>query len=81
MLRPTLLLVLTLGLIGTWQVFDQVFLMGKNNTSVITPAYYSYQASFANQSFGVGAAVAFLLFLLITAMSTLQRRLIREDID
>ena len=81
MLRPTLLLVLTLGLIGTWQVFDQVFLMGKNNTSVITPAYYSYQASFANQSFGVGAAVAFLLFLLITAMSTVQRRLIREDID
>ena len=26
-LRPTLLLVTTLGLIGTWQVFDQVYVM------------------------------------------------------
>ena len=56
MLRPTLLLVLTLGLIGTWQVFDQIFLIGKNNPAAITPAYLSYQPSFQNQAFGIGAA-------------------------
>jgi len=36
MLRPTMLLVLTLGLIGTWQVFDQIYLTG-NNPATVTP--------------------------------------------
>src|SRR5262249_14675251 len=31
MLRPTLFLVLTLGLIATWQVFDQIYLMSQGN--------------------------------------------------
>jgi multiple sugar transport system permease protein len=81
LLRPTLVLVLTLGLIGTWQVFDQVYLLGPNNTTVTTPAYFSYNQSFANSAFGVGAAVAFLLFVLIVAITLLQRRLLPEDIE
>ena len=28
-LRPTILLVVTLGVIGTWQVFDQMYIMGR----------------------------------------------------
>ena len=36
MLRPTLILVLTLGLISTWQVFDQIYLTG-NNPATIDP--------------------------------------------
>lgn len=81
MLRPTLLLVLTLGLISTWQVFDQIFLLGPNNQTVMTPAYLSYQLSFQNSAFGTGAAIAFLIFLLIVALSTLQRRFLPEDIE
>ena len=81
MLRPTLLLVLTLGLISTWQVFDQIFLFGPNNRTVLTPAYLSYQLSFNNSSFGLGAAIAFLLFTLIVLLSWLQRRLLPEDIE
>jgi multiple sugar transport system permease protein len=81
MLRPTLLLVLTLGLISTWQVFDQIFLLGPNNKTVSTPAYLSYQLSFNNSSFGVGAAIAFLLFALIVLLSWVQRRLLPEDIE
>jgi len=81
MLRPTLVLVITLGVIGTWQLFDQVYLVGKNNPTVTTPAYYSYSASFANQAFGIGAAVAFLLFILIVTLAAIQRRIIREDVD
>ena len=81
MLRPTLLLVLTLGLISTWQVFDQIFLLGPNNQTVLTPAYLSYQLSFNNSSFGVGAAIAFLLFALIVTLSWLQRRLLPEDVE
>ncbi|HXW78115.1 MAG TPA: sugar ABC transporter permease, partial [Acidimicrobiales bacterium] len=79
MLRPALVLVLTLGFISTWQVFDQVFLTASNPT-MITPAYYSYEVSFMDSSFGVGAAVAFLLFCLIVFLTALQRRFVREDL-
>ncbi|HET7386083.1 MAG TPA: sugar ABC transporter permease [Nocardioidaceae bacterium] len=81
MLRPTLVLVITLGLIGTWQIFDQIYLMGPNNQTIRTPAYFSYTESFANSAFGVGAAVAFLLFVLIVVLTLLQRRLLPEDIE
>jgi multiple sugar transport system permease protein len=80
MLRPTLALVITLGLIGTWQVFDQIVLTGDNNRSMITPAYLSYTKSFNDSSFGVGAAIAFLLCALIVSMNALQRRVLREDL-
>jgi multiple sugar transport system permease protein len=80
MLRPTLLLVLTLGLISTWQVFDQIYLTG-NNPATRTPAFMSFDQSFQNNRFGVGSAIAFLLFALIMTLSTLQRRLIKEEID
>jgi multiple sugar transport system permease protein len=80
MLRPALLLVLTLGLIGTWQVFDQIYLTG-NNPATITPAYLSYNQSFQNGMFGVGAAISFLLFALIIVLSTIQRRLVGTGED
>jgi multiple sugar transport system permease protein len=77
MLRPTLLLVLTLGLISTWQVFDQIFLTG-NNVGTTTPAYLSYTSSFENFNFGSGAAIAFLLFALIFVLSSAQRWVLRD---
>ena len=36
LLKPTLFLVLTLGLIGTWQVFDQVYVMSQGNPAKTT---------------------------------------------
>jgi multiple sugar transport system permease protein len=81
LLRPTLVLFITLGLIGTWQVFDQVYLLGPHNPTITTPAYYSYSESFQNSAFGVGAAVAFLLFTLIVVMTLIQRKLLPEDIE
>ena len=38
-LKPTMFLVLTLGLIGVWQVFDQVYIMsqGQPTTTTLTP--------------------------------------------
>jgi multiple sugar transport system permease protein len=79
-LRPTIFLVATLGLIGTWQVFDQVYVMSQGDPAktTLTPAFLSYQQSFAEGSFGVGAAIAFLLFLLIVGVTTLQRILLRD---
>ncbi len=79
-LKPTMLLVTTLGLIGTWQVFDQVYVMTKGGPgkTTLTPAYLSYSYAFDNQKWGVAAAMAFVLFLIIFAMTSLQRWLFRD---
>ncbi len=80
MLRPTLFTVLTLGLIGTWQVFDQIYTgtQGGPSKTTLTPAYLSYSASFNNGHWGQGAAIAFVLFALIVALTILQRFALRE---
>ncbi|HET9060041.1 MAG TPA: sugar ABC transporter permease [Acidimicrobiales bacterium] len=80
MLRPALVLVLTLGFISTWQVFDQIFLVGPGNITTITPAYFSYQVSFQDSAFGIGSAVAFLLFAFIVFLTMVQRRFVKEDL-
>jgi multiple sugar transport system permease protein len=80
MLRPTMFLVLTLGLIGTWQVFDQVYVgtQGGPAKTTLTPAYLTYQTSFTEFQWGQGSAIAFLLFALIVVLTLLQRWLLRE---
>jgi multiple sugar transport system permease protein len=79
-LRPTLFTVLTLGLIGTWQVFDQVFTgsQGAPQKTTITPAYLSYTAGFQNQQWGQAAAIAFILFGIIVALTIVQRVVLRD---
>ncbi|GAB3159921.1 carbohydrate ABC transporter permease [Amycolatopsis sp. NPDC004378] len=79
-LRPTLFLVLTLGLIGTWQVFDQVYVLSRGNpaNTTLTPAYLSYSSSFIGHQWGQGAAIAFLLFVVIVAFTLVQRWALRE---
>ena len=79
MLKPTLFTVMTLGLIGTWQVFDQIYTgtQGGPAKTTVTPAYLSYTASFQSQQWGRGAAIAFILFAIIVVMTLLQRRVIR----
>ena len=71
MLRPTMFLVVTLGLIGTWQVFDQIYTgtQGGPAKTTLTPAYLSFQTAFNNQNWGQGAAIAFILFGIIVVMT------------
>lgn len=80
LLRPTLFLVLTLGIIGTWQVFDSVFLISQGNPAgtTLTPAFLAYQQSFGNQEWGQGAAIAFLLFGIIIVLTVAQRWFLRD---
>ncbi|MGD9958275.1 carbohydrate ABC transporter permease [Nocardioides sp.] len=79
-LRPALLLVVTLGVIGTWQVFDQMYIITKGGPSktTLTPAYLSYQAALEQNHWGQGAAIAFLLFALIIVLTSLQRYFLRD---
>ncbi|QCR18156.1 carbohydrate ABC transporter permease [Agrococcus sp. SGAir0287] len=80
MLRPVLFTVLTLGLIGTWQVFDQVYLTrGTPAAATLTsPAYMAYDQAFSENEPGIAAAIAFVLFLIIIVFSLLQRLVLSE---
>ena len=80
MLKPTLFTVLTLGTIGTWQVFDQIYTgsQGGPAKTTLTPAYLSYQTAFAEGRWGRGAAIAFILFGIIVFFTLLQRWVLGE---
>lgn len=80
MLKPTLFTVLTLGLIGTWQVFDQIYLTGKGapGKTLLTPAFLAYDTSFKGLNWGEGAAISFILFLIIVSLTLLQRWILRD---
>ena len=80
LMRTSLALVVTLALIGSWQVFDQVYIIsqGAPGKTTQTPAYLSYTKSFGDGRFGQGAAVAFTLFLIIVVLTVGQRWISRE---
>jgi multiple sugar transport system permease protein len=77
LLRPTMFFVVTLGLIGTYQVFDQVYVMtaGGPAKTTLTMAYIVYRNGFRNSEMGVGLATAILLFIIIFVLTLIQRRI------
>jgi len=78
MLRPVIFFVLTLGFIGTFQVFDQIFVMtsGGPAKSTITLGYLIYQQGFGNFAMGYAAAIAVVLFAIIMSIFLIQRRIL-----
>jgi multiple sugar transport system permease protein len=80
LMRPTLFLVLVLGIIGTWQVFDQIYAMtsGGPQKTTLTPAYLIYREGFENSAMGRASAIAFIVFALILVFTGLQRLALRR---
>jgi len=80
MLRPVLFFVLTVGVIGSFQVFDQIFVMtaGGPLDSTTTVAYLIYKWAFRDTTIKMGqaAAVAIILTLIILTVTLIQRRMI-----
>ena len=80
MLRPVILVVLTLGLIYTVKVFDVIMIVtqgGPANSSQ-TLTTYAYNLSFQQLEFGRGAAVGNLLILVAIVFAVLYLRAVRE---
>ncbi len=85
-IRPVLFLVLTLSLIGTLQMFDQVAIYGDAVPlqSVITLAYYVYNRMFPGGTLpqvGMASAAAMFLAVITIAAVILQRLLIKSEAD
>ncbi len=80
MIRPTIFTVVTLGLIGTWQIFDQIYVGTKGSplNTTLTPAFLSFNFSFNSNEWGVGAALAFILFGIIVFFTVVTRLLTRN---
>lgn len=78
LLRPTTYFVITLGLIGCFQVFDQIFVISSGGPAktTLTIAYLVYTNGFQNSAMGVATATAILLFIIIFTFTMLQRRVV-----
>lgn len=75
LLRPTTFFVITIGLIGTFQVFDQIYVIsaGAPAGTTVTIAYLVYTSSRGEAS--ASSATAFMLFVIIMIFTLIQRRL------
>lgn len=86
LLRPVLVLVLVVTVIGSFQVFDTVAVTTAggpvNATRVLQ--FYIYQRAFNEQDFGYGSALAVILFLILALVAFIQMKFLRgnqSDLD
>jgi len=86
MLRPIVLLIVVLGTIGSWQVFDQVKLLtagGPLNTT-LTPVYLIFSEGLGVNGpprMGYASSRAFILGIIIFAFTIIQRRFIEKGTE
>jgi multiple sugar transport system permease protein len=80
MLRPVIFFVVTVGVIGCFQVFDQIYVMtnGGPADSTTTLTYLIYKWAFRDTTIKMGqaSALAVILTLIILVVTILQRRII-----
>ncbi len=80
LLRPTTFFVVTMGLIGCFQVFDQVYVMTEGGPlkATLTTAYLLYKEAFVNFNMGYACAIAFVLAAIIFVFTMVQKRVMGE---
>jgi multiple sugar transport system permease protein len=75
LLTPTLFFVLVMSVIGSFQVFSQVFVMTTNagpGNATLVYVYYLWQNAFRWFKMGYASALAYILFLIIMAVTFIQ---------
>lgn len=79
-IKPITYLVVTLGTIWSFQVFDLVYSMtgGGPGRSTLTLVLIIYQYAFKQYKMGYACAVSFVLFLLVLLVSAMQKIAFRE---
>lgn len=84
MLSPTLFLIIVLSIIGSFQIFDQVFIMTARTTpggvggSATTLSFLLYETGFVNAEFGYASAIGLAMFLILLIVTGVQLRLQRR---
>ncbi len=82
LLRPTTFFIFVTSLIGAFQVFDQVYVMtgGGPANATTTLVHQIYNAAFKALDMGYAAAMSFVLFGIILAVSLVSIRAIRSEV-
>jgi multiple sugar transport system permease protein len=73
-------LIVTLGTIWSFQIFDMVFTMtnGGPGMSTVTLVLTIYNAAFKSFNMGYAAAIALMMFVLVLVLQSIQRRFLSE---
>lgn len=82
LLKPVTAFVVTIGLIGTFQVFDQIWVMSEGGPAkkTTTLAYLVYVEGFQQgRGLGYASALAVVLFAIILVLYLIQRRITAEE--
>ncbi|MHB0929248.1 MAG: carbohydrate ABC transporter permease, partial [Candidatus Nanopelagicales bacterium] len=79
LLKPAHFFVVTSGMIGALQLYDQAILAGgadgSPDYSLMTMVLYIYNACFRQFAFGYAAALGVVLFVILFTMTMLQRKI------
>lgn len=81
LLKPTILILIMLGIIYTFKVFDLILIMtggGPGNATTVLP-YYAYQLAFRTFNFSLGATVASIMFLILTILAVIYLFMMRKE--
>ena len=80
MLSPTIFFNLVIGIIGSFQVFTNVFVMtqGGPGTASLMLVLYVYRHAFQNFKMGYASTLAWLLFCIVLVFTVIQFRLSRR---
>lgn len=83
MLKPTIFFNLVVSMIGCFQVYDQAYVVSQGTggplDSTMTVVLYLTRTGFREFKMGEACAVAFILFLIIFALTVIQRKLFGEE--
>lgn len=79
LLRPTTFFILTMSIIGSFQLYDQVLMLTNGNHGTATPVFYIYNMAFGTDGFvGVASAMAVILFFVIMVVTLVMQKFTKE---
>ena len=81
-ITKTTFLVSTMLIIGTFQVFNQAYVLTKGGpgNATITLVYYIYNNEFKNLNMGYASSISLVLFVIILLMTALNTKINKADI-
>ncbi len=81
MLKPVASMVITLTLVNTVQLFDQIYTMtaGGPGTSTLTMVQYLYTTAFQNYDLGYGSAIEVAILVILILLIGIQNKILKNN--
>jgi len=82
-IRPVIAMLLILAVISAFQEFNLPYIMTKGGpgNATLFAVQYLWRTAFGYMKFGEGTAIAILLFFFLLALTIIQRKFFRENVD